>query len=329
MVSKYSLETSLKFLTQITSQSHSADLAVVANAIWQKHLQPQNPFWKHVVAKTFKVKNMSGTAHVMAIIDSRLPNLGLVGFFGATTKEAGAAVLEQASVWLKQQGLAEIYGPINGTITSDYRFNLAEDYQIPGEPVNPAWYITVFEAAGFVVFNHYVSGIAGHPYLYVRLVTSKRPAAGYEHMSLRPFDSQYAKQNLASYHKLMNAIFPAQSIYCPVITLEERAYNMFGSAPLFNPNYCYFLDDGKKPVGFIVAYPSENKLILKTIGLLPEYRGKKLADLLVRQVHEQAKRDGLKAAVYSTIRVGNAVHKLKRPGVKIYRRYVTMSKTLD
>ena len=225
--------------------------------------------------------------------------------------------------------MSEIYGPINGTITADYRFNLAQDYCIPGEPVNPASYITIFQAAGFQVFNRYVSGIACHPYLYVRLVTAKRPSSGYNLVAIRPFNPESAKQDFTIYHQLMNAIFPRQSIYCPVITLEERAYNMAGPNQMFDAKYCFFLDDGPKPVGFIVAFRYQNQLILKTIGLLPEYRGKKLSDLLVRRVHEQAKRDGLKAAVYSTIRVGNAVHKMKRPGVKIYRQYVTMRKTLD
>lgn len=328
MVSQHSLKTSLTLLTDITNQTHSAELGKVANAIWQKQLNPSNPLWQHVATQIFSVQNKTGSAHVMALVDARMPKLGLVGFFGATTVESGVEVLRQACDWLKQRGLTDAYGPINGTITGDYRFNLSEDYRISGEPVNPSWYIDVFRLAGFAVFNRYISGIARHPYLYIRFVTSKKPVAGYEHISLRPFDPKRSKQNLATYHKLMNAIFPAQSIYCPTITLQERAYNMAGPSPLFYPKYCYFLSDKAETIGFIVAYPQADKLILKTIGLLPEYRGKKLSDLLVRRVHDQAKHDGLKTVVYSTIRVGNAVHKMKRPGVKIYRRYITLHKSL-
>lgn len=324
MVSARTLRTSLKLLTDITSRTHNAEIAPHANAIWRKHLQVENPLWKHVEVKAFTLRRDDDAAHVMAIIDSRLPDLGLVGFFGATSHELGVEVLGRAGEWLKARGLKDVYGPINGTITRDYRFNLADDYKIPGEPVNPTWYIDVFRSAGFEVFNRYVSGIAKFAQLYVRLVTRKKPIAGYEHVTLRHFDPRRRTQNIATYHTLMNEIFPHQSIYCPVITLEERLYNLSD----FDPDYCYFLYDGKRVIGFIVAHPHEGNLILKTIALLPEYRGKKLADILVRRVHEQAKQDGLKASVYSTIRVGNAVYRARRPGVRIYRQYVTMHKSL-
>ena len=329
MVSKRALKTSLDLLTEITNQTHKADIAPIANAVWSKHLQPENPLWKHVAAKAFVIQDKDGTAHVMAMVDKRLPRLGLVGFFGSTSIESGVEVLRQACDWLKKQhGLSDVYGPINGTITGDYRFNLTDDYRIPGEPVNPSWYIDVFRQAGFDIYNRYVSGIAKHAQLYIRFVTRNKPAAGYEHITLRSFDPKHPKHNLAIYHKLMNAIFPSNSIYCPVITLEERTYNMAKPGPLFDYKYCYFAYDGKKAAGFIVAYPYEGDLILKTIGLLPEYRGKKLSDLLVRRVHDQAKKDGLKAAIYSTIRITTNVYKMKRPGLKVYRRYVTMHKSM-
>lgn len=322
MVSARTLKASLQLLTEITSKTHNVEIAPQANTVWRKHLQAENPLWQHVEVRVFRIKRQGGMAHVMAIIDRRLPDLGLVGFFGATTVESGVEVLDMACSWLKQRGLKDAYGPINGTITRDYRFNLSDDYKIPGEPVNPTWYVDVFRAAGFDTFNHYVSGIARYAQLYVRLVTSRKPEAGHEHIEMRRFDPRRRAQNLKIYHELMNAIFTKQSIYCPVITLEERAYNVGG----FDAGYCYFLYDGKKAIGFIVAHPHKGNLILKTIALLPEYRGKKLSDIMVRRVHEQAKRDRLKASIYSTIRVGNAVYRARRSGVRIYREYVTLHK---
>ncbi len=126
----------------------------------------------------------------------------------------------------------------------------------------------------------------------------------------------------------MNAIFPHNSIYCPVITWEERVYNVADHDPIFDPNYSYFLEDNGKAIGFIVAYPYQQNLIVKTIGLLPEYRNKNLSGILIKKVHDKANADGLKAAIYSTIRVGNAVYNMKRPGVRVFRRYMTMHKAL-
>jgi len=53
-----------------------------------------------------------------------------------------------------------------------------------------------------------------------------------------------------------------------------------------------------------------------------------LSGLLIKKVHEEAKHNHLKVAIYSTIRVGNAVYKTKLPGVKVYRKYITMHKHL-
>jgi hypothetical protein len=321
------LKSSLRQLIEITQKTHNVQILPIANSIWQKHLNSENPLWSHIIAQPFSSNNQAGSAHVMAMVDARLPGVGLVGFFACTNTSVGSSVLKEACDWLKQKhGISNVYGPINGTITRDYRFNLSDDYQIPGEPVNPAWYVDVFKDAGFTVYNRYVSGISKHYNLLAKFYAAKKPAKKYSHIVLRPYDNDTQKKDLRLYHELMNAIFPQNSIYCPVLSWEERVYNMSDKSPLFDPKYTFFLEDNAKAIGFIVAHAYNDWLVIKTIGLLPEYRGKHLSGLLIKQVHDQANKDGLGAAVYSTIRVGNSVYKMKRPGVKVFRKYVTMRK---
>jgi hypothetical protein len=323
------LTTSLRQLTNITKETYNPNIRDEALAMWHTYFQAKNPLWQHITAKPFSVDGPEGSAHVMAIVDKRLPGKGLVGFFACTTPASGVQVLDQATAWLKKQpGVTDVYGPINGTITRDYRFNVEDDYQIPGEPINPSWYINVFKQAGFKIFNRYVSGIAKHYQVFIKFKTLRRPSADYAHIVLRPFSTDAQMDDLKTYHSLMNDIFPHNSIYCPVLSWEERVYNVAGHQPIFDPKYSFFLEDDGKAIGFIVAYPYNQQLIIKTIGLLPQYRKKNLSGLLLKQVHDQAEADGLGAAVYSTIRVGNAVYKMKRPGVKIHRRYVTLHKAL-
>lgn len=326
---KYSFfPTSLNQLLEITSRSHNDHIRPVADSIWRKHLDPENPLWKYVEARSFTAAAKNHQAHVLAMTDRRLPGIGLVGFFGCTDISGGAEVLNQACKWLySRKGIKKIYGPINGTITRDYRFNLKDDYRIPGEPVNPVWYIDAFKQAGFDVFNRYVSGISRHYQIFTKPFI-RRPSDEYSHLKLRAFDVTHQLEDLKTYHDLMNIIFLPQSIYCPEISFEERVFNMAGSKPIFDPEYSYFLDDDGGAIGFIIAFPYEGRLVVKTLGLLPEYRGKRLAGLLIKKVHDQADKDGLKAAVYSTIREGNAAYRMKRPGVRIYRRYVTMCKSM-
>ena len=259
------------------------------------------------------------------MVDSRLPGMGLVGYFACTNSEVGARVLRSATEWLhKKYGLKDMYGPINGTLPNDYRLNLQDTFSFPGEPVNPLWYVDAFREAGFEVFNKYVSGITKHYKLLVKL-TARKPKKGYRHLTTRAFDNEKHNQDFKIYHDLRNAIFPHMSIYCPAISLEERKYNSSGK---FDPRYCYFLLDGSEPVGFIMAYIYKNQLIVKTIGLLEAYRGKNLSGQLVRIVHAQAGKEGIEAAIYGMVRVGNAVYKSRRPGVKLFRHYVTMHKSM-
>lgn len=322
------LKSSLDQLNVITKETHKEQIYSVAISIWNKHLQPENPLWKFVTAQSFSIDDVGGTAHAMAFVDKRLPTLGMIGFFACSNVQAGAKVIQQGANWLKEKhGIKKVYGPINGTITRDYRLNLSDDFYFPGEPVNPLWHVDAFDKAGFKVFNRYVSGISKNYQLFMKLLVRK-PSKEYSHIIVRPFDIKDQLTDLKIYHTLMNAIFPSQSLYCPVISWEERVYNIADSDPIFNPNYTYFLEDNNHVIGFIVAYPYNRQLILKTIGLLPEYRGKHLSGLLLRRVHDQATQDGLEAVIYAMVRVGNSAYKMMRPGVKVYRKYVTMYKNL-
>jgi hypothetical protein len=86
--------------------------------------------------------------------------------------------------------------------------------------------------------------------------------------------------------------------------------------------------DHDKEVGFVMAYVYQNQLVLKTIGLLPNYRSKNLSGLLLKPVHEHAAKAGIKTAIYGMVRVGNTAYKMKRPGVRVFRKYVTMHKSI-
>lgn len=319
------LKTSLVQLSAITNEAYNGQIRSIALSIWQKHLQAKNPQWKFITAKPFFISDKDGSAHVLAMLDERLPHMGMVGYFACTNSGTGARVLRQATDWLKSQhGLSDVYGPINGTLPSDYRLNLSDDFCFPGEPVNPKWHIDAFREAGFNVFNRYGSGKLKHYQLAMKLVLRK-PSKKYSHLVVRPFDSNNQQRDFRIYHELRNLIFPFQSSYCPAISLEERIYN---SSDKFDPKYTYFLTDEGSEVGFIMAYAYNDQLILKTVGLLPEYQGKRLAGLLLKTVHDQAAREGLKTAIYGMVRVGNSVYKNKHPGAKVFRKYVTMHKSI-
>lgn len=321
-----SFEASKALLRAIAEASYNDTIRPVAQEAWDKQLTANNPQWKYIKLKVFSAEKEHNKAHAIAMTDKRLPGIGLVGYFACTDLQTGAEVLTRAAEWLKtKHGLAHVYGPINGTLPNDYRLNLHDDYVFPGEPVNPIWYIDAFKLAGFKVFNRYVSGIS-KSYLMLLKLASRAPKKGYEHIRVRPFDPKSESRDFRIYHELRNNIFPLQSLYCPAISLKERIFN---TGNKFDPKYTYFLTDGDKEVGFAMAYPFEDKLIFKTIGILPKYRGKRLKGLLLKPIREQAEKDGLKACVFAMVRVGNPIYRSRNLGVRVFRRYVTMHKITD
>lgn len=319
------LMTSRTYLREITLAAYNDDIMPVALALWDKHLSEKNPQWRYISAKQFYCNDSSGTAHILAMHDERLPEIGIVGYFACTSLESGAKVLSSASRWLKDTyGTADIYGPINGTLPSDYRINLRDDFVFPGEPVNPSWHLEAFEHAGFEIFNRYVSGISKQ-YLFFMRAAIRKPKKGFTHMTVRPFDEKQYARDFEIYHELRNQIFPFQSLYCPAISLEERIYNAGGK---FDTGYTYFLMDKDREVGFVMAYSYNNKLIMKTIGMLPSYRNKRLKGLLLKPIIQRAEKEGLEACIYAMVRVGNNIYKSRGPGTKIFRNYVTMHKRI-
>lgn len=328
MQNSINLEESILQLTEIINKTHNEKYRKLIIKKWKKHLNEANPIWNHLEVKKSFIKKSDDSAHSYAIIDKRLPNIGLIGYFETTNKELGHEVLKDNCEWLRAKGIKEVFGPINGNITVDYRFNLSEDYVVPGEPINPGWYIDIFKESNFDIYNRYVSGISRHYSVFIKFISLYRPTIDISNLSLRSIESRNGTKDLSIYHNLMNAIFPFNSVYCPKISLKERLYNISDDLNIFDPKYSFFLEDNDRPIGLIVAYSHNNDLIIKTLGIIPEYQNKKLSGLLIKKVHDQAKKDNLNNAIYSTIRVGNRVYKMKRPGVKIFRKYITLRRFL-
>lgn len=323
------LPASLADLLTLTERSHPPSIVAPATAIWRHHLRAANPLWPRLIAHPFADSGPDGPrAHVLAMLDRRLPRLGLVGFFACTDPAAGVRVLDEACAWLRESfGVDAAYGPINGSITRDYRFNLAADYLIPGEPVNPTCYPQVFEQAGFEVFNRYLSGRCDRFKPLVDFLCQLKPPPSSPDFQLRPLGTAGPEADLRTYHRLMNRIFPANSPYCPRISLAERRFNL-GNPPRFDPRYSYFLDDRGQTVGMVIGFAHRGQLVLKTLGVLPSHRRRNLSNLLIKKVHDQAAADGLETAVYSTVRAGNTIDSLERPGVEVFRHYVTLRRDL-
>lgn len=322
---KQQLKKSLFVLSKITQQVYNDGIKTIALSLWEKNLSPENPQWKYVKFEPFYLETKQESAHVFAMIDERIPHIGIVGYFACTDAKIGAEVLLKACDWFKSSyKVKDIYGPINGTLPNDYRINLKDNFVFPGEPVNPSWYLDAFKKAGFIEFNRYGSGKLKHFNIVLRNLFKRKKDIDNRYR-VRPFKGGVNDEDFKKYHDLRNKIFPFQSIYCASISLEERIYNSSGK---FDPKYTFFLMDNEKEVGFAMAYIYKKQLILKTIGILPNYRGLSLSNILLEPIHKNAAEEGARTAIYAMVREGNEVHRRKHPLARVFRHYVTMHKSV-
>lgn len=316
-------------LTSIANTHYPDSIRDYAINLWQSLLVDSNPTWKYQKHKVFIVDEGGDTACVLAIIDSRLPKIGIVGFFAASNATVGSRVLQQASDYLASLGKKQMVGPIDGLLLYNYRLNSDDTLDFFGEPVNPGYFIDAFKDAGFTVCNEYVSGVTQKYQLLDKLL-GPGPIKKYPSAVVRNFNTATMQQDFAIMANISQSIFSSLSLYCPDFSTDEMMFlSQISKSVDFNPRYTQILEVEGKPVGGIMSIRNNDRLIVKTLGVIPEYQGTGLGRMLIHSMHQNAKEDGIKEIVYALIRRGNRVDKMPRPGVKVYRKYYTFIKDVS
>lgn len=123
------------------------------------HFDPaQNPFYAYGKSRQFVVySGRRSAARCSAAINPRMntegKRVGTIGYYESEEDPTVAkALLEHALDWLTDQGVNCVYGPMNFSIWSGYRFKTDGFDVMPylGEPYHKRYYPAQFLAAGFV-----------------------------------------------------------------------------------------------------------------------------------------------------------------------------------
>jgi hypothetical protein len=150
----------------------------------------QNPFFEYGSAVYFIIK--SGNNILGRIAAFRNPKMdrpgikvGTVGFFESINdREVANRLLDEAIDWLRNQGCAEVWGPMNSSIWNSYRFKIDQFEEEPflGEPYNPAYYVDLFESYGFKSQHQW----------YSNLISTKNSSEEYQN-SLKLFKNHFER----------------------------------------------------------------------------------------------------------------------------------------
>jgi len=267
--------------------------------------------------------------------DENGENIGMIGFFESfDNPDAVKSILDDAVKWLKGEGVGEIIGPINGDTWHKYRFNAGPFCQTPFmmEPYNKPYYCRLWEENGFVSLSHYYS-----KHVPDTLKVTERTEKYCKRLERRGFTFRKFKKNdfiseIKIIYKLSCPIFSDNYLYTEIS--ESDFVDMYAGVDSFiNPDLIWFaLDPEGEYAGFVFAFPDYFKALLsmkgkkgiiakikfllnkgkadtlnvKTLGVLPEYRGNGLVMALMHKAYDSGIKAGYSKANLCLIREGNS-----------------------
>jgi N-acetylglutamate synthase-like GNAT family acetyltransferase len=94
---------------------------------------------------------------------------------------------------------------------------------------------------------------------------------------------------------------------------------------MINPRSCHFVCKDGREVGFCFGiedpFSNEKTMVMKTIGILPEFRKSSLGSALIHFQHKDLEDNGYKKIVYALMRQGNIASNINPYGARVFRQY--------
>jgi GNAT superfamily N-acetyltransferase len=260
---------------------------------------------------------------------------GLIGHYASRDAASGPRLLMAAVAGLREQGVARVLGPMNGSTWARYRLALLprpgdpDEPPFLGEPVNPSGYPAHFTMAGFRPVASYESRIS-----YALGMANPRAAEGEAAVAARGImiaglDAARFDDELRDLHALSVRAFPENLYYSPIDATEfDALYRPMRE--LIDPGLVLLARaaDGRL-VAYVFAYVDPlgrrggqpYRLIVKTLATDPEWRGIGLGGVLVDRLHSAARARGLGATVHALMHVANNSVKISAHTAQVFRRY--------
>ncbi len=256
---------------------------------------------------------------------------GVVGWYEATDRDAGTALLVRARETLAERGAARVLGPMNGSAWKRYRLALGPEAgeHVPTafltEPVNPPEYPGHFADAGFAVVAEYETRAAPRPAEW----SAGAPAAPAA-FDVRPLDPDRFDDELRDAFELSLAAFAENRFYRP-IGFDEFAASYRKMRPLLDPELVRLARaaDGRL-LGFVFAFPDpldregggHPRVVLKTLATSPDARGMGVGSRLTADVHRIAFDRGAPSVIHALMSVDNTSTRISgRHHGEPFRRY--------
>jgi hypothetical protein len=330
----------------------------------------ENPFWNHA-RRTLLLARRDGSVvgRVAAIADDEHNRVhgdrtAFFGFFECENDpEAARALLAAAEAAVRRllPGCDRLRGPVNPSMNDEVGFLLAGESE-PGPPVlmmtwNPAYYLDLVASAGFAKEKDLVALLAPiDDRSFARLgritdaVRRRNPGLTFRTIRMDRFPEELAKVK-----EVYNAAWERNWGFVPM-TSEELDAMAKKLKDLLYPPIVWFVEEGEKPVAFMLGMPDFNQVLIRmggrlfpfgwlkfllgrkkidrvrlmAFGVLPEYRRKGLDAVCYFEGYKAAMAAGFRTVEFSWILEDN-LDLLKPIEVfegRLYRRYRLVARTV-
>jgi GNAT superfamily N-acetyltransferase len=316
-----------------------------------------HPFHEHAAVECFLARRDGAIVGRIAAIENRLHNevheekVGFFGFFEVLDDpEAGRALLAHVAAWAAARGLTHLRGPASFSSNEEWAL-LVDGFDAP--PVvmmtyNPRRYVDLIESAGFHKAKDVVAYYLDNPEPPERLVRAAEALARRKGVTVRPIDLKHYDQEIGRIREVYNRAWERNWGFVPM-TEAEIMHLAKEMKPAIKPDLVQIAERGEEPIGFTVALPDVNfalrhangrlypfgllkvlwyvrkisMLRVPMLGLVPEYRGQGIDQLLYLRLFQGGRKLGIVRGEFSWILEDNLAMRqaLDKMGAHVYKTY--------
>lgn len=257
----------------------------------------------------------------------RLPT-ATIGAFSCKTVESGHEILSQAISFIRESGMKQVIGPMDGDTWHSYRFVTQTD-DSPAflmEPTNLPDGVAAFQSTGFIEISSYFSARAP------LAQTAQTPPPDTGEFIVETWDGSSPEQLFKQVFELSCQAFAQNAFYKPITQKAFLALYM-PMVPLLKRELIFFARRPDKTlVGFLFGTPNyaegpkPRSAIAKTYASLVRGAGHQL----LYAFHRAAQTEGYETAIHALIQDDNlSALRSAADGAEIFRRYGLFGLKLD
>lgn len=234
----------------------------------------KHPFYEHSSIQLFLAYDDEKITGRIAAIHNKNHNAftgendGFFGFFDCINdQETANMLLKGASEWLTDKGLTKIWGPANPT-TNDVCGVLVDGFDRPPVammPYNAPYYNELFSNAGFhkkTDLLAYELNVSEANDRSVRLIETLENRLQRSGITIRKVDIKNFKQEVPKIREVYNKAWDKNLGFVPM-TDGEFDFLARDLKMILDPNYCLVAEKEGTIVGFVVAIPDINQILIK------------------------------------------------------------------